>query len=105
MTIEMSLDYYQKDYGSVLDYLELIYYKDIPYSFGWVCLVKLDNGRYGISKLARNGTGSFDWPAPTFELYKPAHTYWAYYKKRLMKDQELDQQDYIRRKQALAGVH
>ncbi len=104
MSVEMSNDYYQEGYGSVLDYMELIYYADVPYSFGWICFLKLDNGRYGIARISRNDNEGFDWPAPIFDYYNPAIAYWRSYKARREADQQKDMEAYIKRKQLLAHV-
>lgn len=93
----MSLDYSQEGFGTVIDYFDLIYYSNEPYHFGWICLLKLENGEYGMSRIAKNNDEGFDWPAPMFKYYNPAAAYWEHYKKRRKADQARDEQAYLRR--------
>lgn len=95
--IEMKIDYCQNGFGTVLDFVEILHYIDGPKLFGYVCLLKMDNGQYAVARHGLTANWGFDNPHIFLSNYDAASTYWDGHKQVILRLQEAEKTDYMNR--------
>jgi hypothetical protein len=97
MLVEMENDYYQEGFGTVLDFVKILHFIDGPKLYGYICLLKMDTGKYGVARHGLSSNWGFDNPYIFLSNYDAASTYWEGHKQAILRLQEAEKTDYMNR--------